>query len=535
MKPFDPRLAAYARSTVPYLATCVLLGALGAACVIAQSWLLAHAIATLTVPLALLGVFALRALLSWAQEIAAHRSSAGVKAELREAVLKSAIDAETPARSGSLAALVTRGVDALDPYFSRYLPQLVLAVIVPVSVLVALFLTDPGTAVIVAVTLPLIPVFGALIGTYTEARTKRQWRTLEVLAGHFADVVSGLTTLKVFRRAEFQVREIERISGEHRKATLKSLRVAFMSSLALELAATLSVAVVAVSVGLRLVHGGMAFEAALFVLILAPEAYLPLRQVGTHFHAAQEGLAAAEEIFSSLGEERPAPTAPAPRGSGAPRVEIRSLVVREGLAPATLTLEPGGTTALVGPSGSGKSSLVAALMGFTRPVSGRVDVDGTELTPGTDWEAWREQIAWMSQNPYLFPGTVAENIAIAVPGASGEAVRAAAEATGVLGYTTLDTPLGEEGHGLSAGQAQRIALARVHLRCALLDVRLVLLDEPTAHLDPATELEIREALGPVTRGRTTLLITHRRALAAHADTIVTCPAARRLATAGATP
>ncbi|MEO3782141.1 thiol reductant ABC exporter subunit CydD [Actinocorallia sp. B10E7] len=535
MRPFDPRLARYARSTVPYLATCVLLGALGAACVIAQSWLLAHAIATLTVPLLLLGVFALRALLSWAQEIAAHRSSAGVKAELREAVLKSAIDGETPPRSGSLAALVTRGVDALDPYFSRYLPQLVLAVIVPVSVLVVLFLADPGSAAIVAVTLPLIPIFGALIGTYTEARTKRQWRTLEALAGHFADVVSGLTTLKVFRRAEFQIKEIERVSGEHRKATMRSLRIAFMSSLALELAATLSVAIVAVSVGLRLVHGGMAFETALFVLILAPEAYLPLRLVGTHFHAAQEGLAAAEEIFSSLGGERPGPTAPAPRGTGAPRVDIRSLVVREGLAPATLTLEPGQTTALVGPSGAGKSSLVAALLGFTRPASGRIGVDGTDLAPETDWAAWREQIAWMPQSPYLFPGTVAENIAIAVPGASEKAVRAAAEATGVLGYTTLDAPLGEEGHGLSAGQAQRIALARVHLRCALLDVRLVLLDEPTAHLDPATELDLREALEPMTRDRTTLLITHRRALAAHADTIVECRPGPSLAAAGAGP
>jgi len=533
VKPFDPRLAAYARSTVPYLATCVLLGALGAACVIAQSWLLAHAIAELTVPLALLGVFAVRALISWAQEVAAHRASAGVKAELREAVLRSAIGGGAPPRSGALATLVTRGVDALDPYFSRYLPQLVLAVIVPVAVLVTLFLADPGAAAIVAVTLPLIPIFGALIGTYTAARTGRQWRTLEILAGHFSDVVSGLTTLKVFGRARFQVKEIERVSGEHRKATMKSLRVAFMSSLALELAATLSVAVVAVSIGLRLVHGGMAFETALFVLILAPEAYLPLRLVGTHFHAAQEGLAAAEEIFSALAEERPAPTAQAPSGTGAPRVELDSLVVREGLAPLTLTLAPGRTTALVGPSGIGKSSLVAALLGFTAPDSGRISVDGVELEPGTDWEAWREQIAWMPQHPYLFPGTVADNIAIAVPGAPAEAVRAAAEATGVPGYTGLDVHLGEEGHGLSAGQAQRIALARVHLRCALLDVRLVLLDEPTAHLDPTTELDITDALEAATRGRTTLLITHRRALAAHADHIGTWPAERRLAAAGA--
>ncbi|MDX6738878.1 thiol reductant ABC exporter subunit CydD [Actinocorallia sp. A-T 12471] len=524
MRPFDPRLARYARATIPYLVVCVVLGGAAAVLVIAQSWLLAHAIATLSVPAALLAVFAGRAVLAWLQEVAAHRASAGVKAQLRAAVLRAVTrEGSAPGSSGALAALVTRGVDALDPYFARYLPQLVLAVVVPVTVLAALFALDPATAVIVAVTLPLIPLFGVLIGTYTAARTRRQWRALSLLAGHFADVVAGLTTLKVFGRARAQLAKIEEVSGEHRKATMASLRIAFLSALALELAATLSVAIVAVSVGLRLLHGGMPFETALFVLILAPEAYLPLRQVGTHFHAAQEGLAAAEEIFAVLPEEqKKAAPSPFPAQDGPPRVAIAGLVARPGLPPLDLVLEPGTSTALMAPSGTGKSSLAAVMLGLLTPHAGRVDLDGRALGEGTDWDGLRRTVAWMPQKPYLFPGTVAENIALAVPGAPDDAVRAAARATGAY----PDRVLGENGHGLSAGQRQRVALARVHLRCALLPVTLVLLDEPTAHLDAATELDLAGGIERLAEGRTTLLITHRRGLADHADLTVVWSAAQ---------
>ncbi|GAB2810504.1 hypothetical protein GCM10022221_04890 [Actinocorallia aurea] len=519
MRPFDPRLARYARATVPYLLVCVVLGVAAAALVIAQSWLLAHAIAALTVPAALLAVFAGRAVLAWLQEVAAHRASAGVKAQLRAAVLRSVTrEGSAPGPSGALAALVTRGVDALDPYFSRYLPQLVLALVVPVAVVVALFTLDPASAVIVAVTLPLIPMFGFLIGTYTAVRTRRQWRTLSLLAGHFGDVVAGLTTLKVFGRARAQLREIERVSEEHRKATMSSLRIAFSSALVLELAATLSVAVVAVSIGLRLVHGGLPFETALFVLILAPEAYLPLRQVGTHFHAAQEGLAAAEEIFAVLpdGTVREAAPVPFAAQDGPPRVTVEGLVAREGLPPLDLVLEAGTSTALMAPSGTGKSSVAAVLLGLLSPHAGRVVLDGAELGEGTDWEGLRGTVAWMPQRPYLFPGTVAENIALAVPGAPADAVRAAALATGA----DPDKVLGEDGHGLSAGQRQRVALARVHLRCALLPITLLLLDEPTAHLDTGTELDLAGGIERLAEGRTALLITHRRGLADHADQTV---------------
>ncbi|WP_460370741.1 thiol reductant ABC exporter subunit CydD, partial [Actinocorallia lasiicapitis] len=407
------------------------------------------------------------------------------------------------AASGSVAALVTRGVDALDPYFARYLPQLVVAAVVPVCVLAVLAVADPGTALIVAITLPLIPIFGFLIGTYTEARTARQWSSLERLAGHFADVVTGLATLKVFGRARFQASEIQRVSREHRVATMASLRIAFLSALVLELAATISVAVVAVTVGFRLLDGGITFQLALFLLILAPEAYLPLRQVGAQFHAAQEGLAAADRLFAEI---RPAVAAPAP---GPTTVTADELVLRDGLAPISFTAEPGTITALTAPSGSGKSSLFAALLGFHTPVSGAL----TRLS--------RDQVSWLPQHPTLFEDTIAANLAVPVPDAPAEAVRAAAAQTGVLTFTTLDTRLGPDGAGLSAGQRQRVALARVALRCALLDTPVLLLDEPTAHLDVQTELDLADTITALTTGRTTLLATHRPTLATRAHQTAT--------------
>ncbi|GAA3198510.1 thiol reductant ABC exporter subunit CydD [Actinocorallia longicatena] len=518
MRPFDPRLARHARGARRYLAVCTGIGVLGALCAIAQARLLAEALSTLTVPLALLAVFAVRALLAWAQEAAAHRASAGVKADLRRAVLASALSGSAPGPAGTVAALVTRGVDALDPYFSRYLPQVVLAAIVPVMVLAVLAVTDPATAAIVAVTLPLIPVFGYLVGSCTEARTARQWRTLERLAGHFADVAGGLMTLKAFGRARFQSERIAKVSAEHRRATMASLRIAFCSALVLELAATLSVAVVAVSVGLRLLEGNLSFGTALFLLILAPEAYLPLRQAGAHFHAAQEGLAAAESVFAAIAPVPAAAPGPVPDGI----VGVRGLVAREGLAPVTFDAPPGVITALTAPSGGGKSSLFAVLLGLLPPVEGSVRAGGAEVVPG---DAWRRRVAWLPQHPHLFTGTVAENIAVAVPGASAAAVRDAAGLTGVLEFTTLETVLGAGGHGLSAGQRQRLALARVALRCALLDPVLLLLDEPTAHLDVATELDVADLIDRLAAGRTTLVATHRRALVERAGNVLAWPSA----------
>lgn len=320
MKPIDPRLLRYARATRFFLAAVVVLGALGAGLVIAQAMLLAELIVSsfeqrfdtgdLTTPLLLLAAVALgRALVSWLTELAAHRASAAVTSELRMRLVERAGQLGPGwlggQRTGSLIALATRGVDALDDYFARYLPQLGLAVVVPVAVLARIVTEDWVSAAIIVVTLPLIPLFMALIGWATQSRMDRQWGLLSRLSGHFLDVVAGLPTLKIFGRAKAQAESIRRITHDYRRATLRTLRIAFLSSFALELLATLSVALVAVTIGMRLVHGDMDLYTGLVILVLAPEAYLPLRQVGAHYHAAAEGLAAAEEVFAVL--ETPVP------------------------------------------------------------------------------------------------------------------------------------------------------------------------------------------------------------------------------------
>ena len=558
----DPRLLRHARATFPYLAGCVLLGLAIACCAIAQARLLAHAIATVTVPVALGVVLAARPVLAWAQDTLAARTSAKVRSALRTALVQAALRDPARVSSAEMATLVTRGVDALDPYFARYLPQLALATIVPLAVTTALLTADPTTAVIVLITIPLIPLFGALIGSHAAARTTSQWRTLELLAGHFADVVAGLATLKVFGRAHAQAAHITRITAAHRRATLRTLRLAFCSALVLELAATLLVALVAVSVGLRLLSGTLSFETALFVLILAPEAYLPLRLAGTHFHTAQEGLAAADRILATLDAipAVPAPrlapddttTPPDPSRNGpAPRrlaaghtaqpvpaatvggVGLDGVVAGYGgravVGPVSMEVVPGEVTAVTGPSGCGKSTLLAVLLGFAVPMAGRLVIGGIEVA-GPDerfWTAWRRTVAWVPQRPTFRTGTVAGNIALAVPDAPAAAVRDAAKTTGVTEWTDLDAPLAAGGGGLSAGQRQRVAMARAVLRCHLLDIRLLLLDEPTAHLDVAAELDLCAAIGELLPGRTALVVTHRQTPLALADHIVHLPATAR--------
>ncbi|WP_093875089.1 thiol reductant ABC exporter subunit CydD [Streptomyces sp. TLI_105] len=540
MKPIDPRLLRYARATRLFLIAVVVLGLVGAALVIAQAMLIAEivvgafqkvqSVADLTAPLLLLaGVAAARGLVSWLTELAAHRASAAVKSELRGRLLGRAA-ALGPGwlsgqKAGSLIALATRGVDALDDYFARYLPQLGLAVVVPVAVLARIVTEDWVSAAIIVVTLPLIPVFMILIGWYTQARMDRQWKLLSRLSGHFLDVVAGLPTLKIFGRAKAQAESIRAITSEYRQATMRTLRIAFLSSFALELLATLSVALVAVTIGMRLVHGELDLYTGLVILILAPEAYLPLRQVGAQYHAAAEGLAAAEEIFDVLEQPvRDGGTAGAPESV---RLELDGVTVRHAgraepsLDAATLTVEPGETVALVGPSGAGKSTLLDVVLGFAVPEEGgSVRVGGADLAT-LDLEEWRSRIAWVPQRPYLFAGTVAENVRLARPDASDEAVRDALRDAGANGFVAglpqgLDTPLGEDGAGLSAGQRQRLALARAFLA----DRPLLLLDEPTAGLDGVTEAGVVEAVRRLAAGRTVLLVVHRPALLAVADRVV---------------
>ncbi len=480
--------------------------------------------------LALLAVVAGRALRAWATERAAFRASAAAKSDLRRAASERIAElgpAGLDRRDrGQLTVLLTTGIDALDGYFSRYLPQLFLAVIVPVAIIAVVAGADWVSAVLIAVTVPLVPIFMALVGAATRARTAKRMHALHRLAGHFLDVVAGLPTLKVFGRAKAQARSIADVTARYRVATMGTLRLTFLSSLVLELLATVSVALVAVAVGLRLLGGSLGFHDALFVLVLAPEAYLPLRALGTHFHASADGMKAAEEIFELLeGSE-----ADAPRGGrvspNGPGIVLRGLELTypgrriPAVHDLELTVEPGETVALTGPSGCGKSTVLSVVLGLHAPGAGVVRLGGVDLAD-VDLEDWRRHLAWVPQRPHLFARTVAENVRLGRPDASDAHVAAALDAAGLTEVVRhlprgVDTPLGEGGGGLSAGERQRLALARAFVRNA----PLLLLDEPTASLDNETEADVLAAVRELAEGRTALIVAHRPALAALADRVV---------------
>jgi ATP-binding cassette subfamily C protein CydCD len=542
---FDPRLLHYARTTRRFLAVSVAVGAATALLLVAQAWLIAQVVAgaflrhetpaVLRNDLALLlAVIAGRAVLAWAAERAAQRASASAKSELRLAAAgqvaalgPAGLDRHDP---GRLTVLVTSGIDALDGYFSRYLPQLFLAVIVPVTIIGVVAGADWVSAAIIAASLPLIPLFMALVGAATRDRTVARMRSLQRLAGHFLDVVAGLPTLKVFGRARAQARAIADVTDRYRAATMATLRLTFLSSLVLELLATVSVALVAVAVGLRLLGGSLDFRDALFVLVLAPEAYLPLRALGANYHASADGVRAAEEIFGLLDE----PSGNDHRGAVKAHdtsIQIRGLEVTypgrpiPALHDADLAVEPGETVALTGPSGCGKSTLLAVVLGLRRPSSGSVLLGGVDLGE-LDLDDWRSHLAWVPQRPHLFARSVADNVRLGKPDATDADVRAALDAAGLNRVLRrlphgADTMLGEGGFGLSAGERQRVALARAFVR----DASLLLMDEPTAGLDGETEAELLLTVRRLLSDRTALIVAHRPALAAIADRVVELPGA----------
>lgn len=528
-------------STVAFVAT-VLFGTVRALLLLAQAWLIATVVAgafiagesgaRLRLPMALLlTVVLLRAGVAWCFDMASIRCSTRVRTNLRTSlvtrIMRLGPAGSVEGGSGDLASLAVNGVDALDGYFSRYLPQVFLAAIVPCTVLVAVFAADWISAVIMIVTLPLIPVFMALIGMATRAGQERQLRALQMLAGHFLDVVGGLTTLKVFGRSKAQISVVGQVTDNYRRRLDATLRVSFLSSLVLELLASLSVALIAVSIGLRLLAGTMSFRPALFVLVLAPEAYMPLRQMAAEFHASAEGRTAAQQIFRVL--DRPAPEpgpislVPDPGRTG---LTIESVSVtypdrdRPVLEDCSLEVKPGEVLALAGPSGSGKSTLLSVLLCLMQPDSGRVLVGDVDLT-SLDADAWRRRVAWVPQRPHLFAACLGDNIRLGRPQASVAEVNRAVARAGLTGTVLrlpqgLDTPIGENGAGLSAGERQRVALARAFVR----DCPLLLLDEPTANLDGETEAEVLDAVRDLLCGRTVVIAAHRPSLLDFADRVV---------------
>jgi ATP-binding cassette, subfamily C, bacterial CydD len=532
----DRRLLGYTSGARGYLVVTVAFGLAGTGLILAQAGLLARALAAAArgdvaaalagTLAALLVVVAARAAVSYAGEVTALRAAATVKSGLRRALTARSLQLGPVwlggQRAGEITTLSTRGLDGLDSYFARYLPQLVLAVLVPIAVLVRVAIADWVSAVIIAVTLPLIPAFAVLVGWHTKAQTRRQWRLLATLGGHFLDVVEGLPTLKLFGRARAQEDVIAKVTNDYRAATMSTLRVAFLSGLVLELAAALATALVAVEVGLRLLYGHLGYETAMLVLLLTPEAYLPLRAVGAQFHASMEGAAAATRVFQILDTPVPGPPPPGPRTTLRPAgADLRSEDIRlngvtvaypgrprPALEAVSLTIAPGERIVLRGPSGAGKSTLIALFLRFIAPTAGSITVGDRDLA-ALDMGLWRRQIGWVPQQPYLFSGTAADNIALGEAGASRDAISRAARLAGAADFIEAlpagyDTPLGERGLRLSAGQRQRIALARVFLR----DPPLLLLDEPAAHLDPASARQIGTAIDTALADRTVILVSH---------------------------
>ena len=523
-------------TTVCLVAQAVLLGS------IVQQVLLDHAPLDRVVPqlVGLCGTFMFRAACSWSGELAAHRTSAQVTSTLRRQLLARAV-ALGPSwlateRTGELAASATQGVEALDAYFARYLPTAVLAALTPVVLLTFILWTDWPSFIILAVTVSVIPLFMVLLGLEAKRTASHQWARLSGLSATFYDLLQGLPTLRAFGRARSGRRTLERANEEFRATTMSTLRVAFLSSLALEVLASVGTALVALFLGLRLLDGTVQLGMALAILVLAPEVYLPLRRAGAEFHASAEGQAAAERILDILDDGDQATEGRSSREAGGEHdlpvvagntirltdVEVRypgrSVPVLDGV---DLTIEPGEHLAITGESGSGKSTLLSVMMGFVEPSHGAVTVGGVDLR-SLSLRDWRRQIAWVPQRPYLVRGTIGDNLLLGNPDAGSPALSRSIELSGLSGLVErlpggLDTPVGEGGITLSAGERQRIALGRAILR----DVPLVLLDEPTAHLDADREASLRDALGPWLDGRTVVVAAHRRGLVGRVDRTAT--------------
>ena len=481
--------------------------------------------------LLLLGAAVVRSGLLWGREVCAQRGAVRVKSELRERlfahVLSLGPSYTRGERTGELTTAAAEGIEKLDAYFGRYLPQTLLSVLVPLMIAGYVFPRDPSSALLLLVTGPVIPLLMVLVGSYAEEHTRRQWRALSRMGASFLDAMQGLSTLKVFGRSADESEKVARASEEFRKRTMKVLRYAFLSGFVLEFMTAAAIGLVAVTLGVRVISGNMPFEEAFLVLLLAPEFYRPLRELGVHRHAGMEGSAAADRIFEILSTPVPVRHGSGSHGpiSDEPTIEFSGVCYtypgsnHAALSDLTLTLEAGTRTALVGRSGAGKSTLVNLLMRFVDLGSGVIRANGVEITD-LPAKTWRENVALVPQRPHFFYGSVLENIRLARPEASREEVEKAAELAGAAefigrlpdGYGTC---IGERGARLSGGEAQRIAIARAFLKAA----PVLLMDEPTSSLDPESERLVRAALERLARDRTVLIIAHRLNTVYKADRI----------------
>lgn len=536
MRPLDPRLIRRSHAARGFLIGGGALALLQAGATIAFAWALSTLVVGLiegevpggveTVAIVLVVAASVRGIAGWLWEWLGSAGAMRVKSELRGDLL-AVLESRSPERRGVTAAraatLLGPGLDALDEYFGRYLPQLVLTAVATPVLVAAAWSADWVSGLILVIVLPLIPVFMALIGMATEVVQRRQWERLQSLSRGFLEVVGGLSTLMVFGRAERQVGRIRKVTDDYRSSTMKVLRITFLSGFTLELAASLSVALVAVSIGLRLVAGDMSFAPGLFVLILAPEVFLPIRNVGAAFHASTAGLEASRDALDLLDGETDAasrPEAGVPAATGPTDdagLRVRGLrVLRDGrtvLDGLDLDAAHGEIVAVTGTSGSGKSSLVAALLGFA-DAEGEASLDGVPAGSAT-----RARTAWAGQAAHLLEGTVAENVRL---GASDAPAGLTARALALASVDVpADTLLGPGGAGLSGGQAQRVAVARAIHRLLALDAPLLVLDEPTSALDADRETALASGLRELAaEGRIILVVTHRDALAGRADRVV---------------
>ncbi len=540
---FDRRLLDQLKTVRGLFILTIGLGGLVGLLIIAQARLLSTIIdrvflqaATLSdvsaLLITLLMVIGGRVVIAWGSDFSAAQVAARIKTDLRQRVFEKLL-ALGPAylhgeRTGELTNTVNEGLEALDAYFSQYIPQLILAVLIPLSILMLVFPIDLLSGLILLLTAPLIPFFMVLIGQAAAALTQRQYQALSFMSAHFLDVLQGLTTLKILGRSRAQIDTIAQVSDRFRTTTMSVLRVAFLSAFALEMIATLSTAIVAVEVGLRLLSGTLHFEQAFFVLVLAPDFYAPLRLLGTRFHAGQAGVAAAQRIFEILETPTPSPVtadrvSPVIRHWSVIRFDAVHFAYedqRAALKGVSFEIKAGQHVALIGATGAGKSTLAQLLLRFSEPQQGALWLDDVPLRD-LDARAWREQIAWVPQRPYLFHDTIAANILMAKPTASLREIQHAAQLAHAdefirampQGYDTL---IGERGARLSGGQAQRLALARAFLKNA----PLLILDEATSNLDVENEALLQDSIGRLLADRTALIITHRLNTVVRADLII---------------